>query len=99
MIVYKNFGKGQSLKQHQFNPFRPDNIPENCGFGLRMLSMNSDLNRLDFKSANKNIDISISIHDFVRIDIHPLTLEIIKIQGKLKKKENEPVNLSKILGT
>ena len=62
-----------------------EHLPENCGYGLRMVTLNIFLEKLEFKSQAKIIESSIKIEQIFKSQIPQITIDMIKSQ---KKTEN-----------
>lgn len=85
--MYKKFANYQSLKQPAFNPTNNALLPENCGYGLRMVTLNIFAEKLEFKSQTKVIETSILLEQIFKTQIPQITIDLIRNRKKLEEKK------------
>jgi hypothetical protein len=82
--LYKKFTSYQSLKKAAFDPlFADQNPPENCGYGVRSLRLNNELDKIEIRNTIKNgVESVVLICTILRPVVPQLTLDILKIQKR-----------------
>ena len=82
--LYKKFSSYQSLKRAAFDPLAADiNPPDSCGFGLRLIRLATDLDKLEVKHSVKHtVEGTIALSSIIRPVIPQLTLDILKVQKR-----------------
>ena len=62
-------------------------MPENCGYGLRMVTLNIFAEKLEFKSQTKVIETSILLDQIFKTQVPQITIDLIRNRKKLEEKK------------
>lgn len=62
-------------------------MPENCGYGFRMVSLNIFSEKLEFKSQGKIIESSIRLEQILKTQISQISLDMIKASKKITQEQ------------
>lgn len=87
IVIYKKFSTTTGLsKYNTFNPKKADKMPpENCGYILRTIKLNQQNVSLDVYASSdaKRPEMKIALIDIKRINLYPISKEIIKAKEKM----------------
>lgn len=79
-FFYKRFRQNMQMNQNVFDPLKGDKLPpEQCGYGIRFVQMDTSLQFLNIRNNLRNaIEFQIPVADIIKVILPKSTLEIIK---------------------
>ncbi len=88
--LFKKFTASQSLKKASFDPLTSDAYPpEVCGYGMRTIKLNKNLDRIEIRHPYKpGVEMNISFGTILRPVVPQITMDILKVQKKILESQN-----------
>ena len=83
--MFKKFTTYQSLKKTAFDPLTADLYPpEVCGYGVRNIKLNRNLDKIEIRNGMKStVELIVAVDTILRPIVPQITMDILKLQKKM----------------